>query len=152
MRNDQIILIETSFAEVNAVRDDAAALFYERLFVHDPALRSLFGDTDMAQQGQKLFSALRLVVASLRNLPAVIPVLEDLAERHATYGVRTAHYATVGTALIETLSLYFGLRFTPDLRAAWVSAYETVAGVMISAADRAGRVAPAGARHPSPSL
>lgn len=136
MREDEILLLETSFAQVYAARDAAAPLFYERLFVHDPSLRRLFGDTDMAAQGQKLFSALRLVVASLRNLPAVVPVLEDLAVRHVRYGVRDAHYDTVGAALIETLSLYFGPRFTAEMRAAWTSAYATVAQVMIAAAHR----------------
>ncbi|QRG09775.1 hemin receptor [Xanthobacter dioxanivorans] len=137
MHNDQILLLETSFAEVHSVGEAAAALFYERLFVHDPSLRRLFGDTDMTQQGQKLFAALRLVVNSLRNLPAVVPVLEDLAVRHTAYGVRNTHYDTVGVALIETLSLYFGARFTPELRAAWTDAYGTVASVMTGAADRA---------------
>lgn len=136
MRDDQIELLETSFADVDAARDAAAALFYERLFVHDPSLKRLFGDTDMAVQGQKLLTALRLVVGSLRNLPAVVPALETLAVRHTGYGVRDEHYATVGTALIETLSLYFGPRFTPELRAAWTGAYETVASVMILAAHR----------------
>lgn len=134
MHDDDIRLLEESFAEVFAAREAAAALFYERLFVHDPSLRRLFGDTDMAEQGQKLFSALRLVVGGLRNLPAVVPVLEDLAVRHVGYGVREAHYATVGTVLIETLSLYFGPRFSTELRAAWTGAYDAVAQVMIAAA------------------
>ncbi|MFG1374475.1 globin family protein [Xanthobacter oligotrophicus] len=134
MHDDQIALLETSFAEVSANRDAAAALFYERLFVLDPALKRLFGDTDMAGQGQKLFAALGLVVASLRSLDKVVPVLEQLAVRHVRYGVRDAHYATVGAALIETLSLYFGPRFSMDLRRAWSDAYEAVAGVMIAAA------------------
>lgn len=137
MHDDQIQLLEVSFAEVYADREAAALLFYERLFVHDPALRRLFGDTDMAEQGQKLLMALRLVVGSLRNMAAVVPTLESLAARHVGYGVRDAHYATVGTALIETLSLYFGPRFTPELRAAWTGAYGAVAAVMIAAAHRA---------------
>ncbi|MFG1302541.1 globin family protein [Xanthobacter autotrophicus] len=136
MHDDQIALLETSFAEVSASRD-AAALFYERLFVLDPALKRLFGDTDMAGQGEKLFAALGLVVASLRSLDKVVPELEQLAVRHVRYGVRDGHYATVGAALIETLSLYFGRRFTAELRRAWVGAYEAVAGVMMAAARRA---------------
>lgn len=134
MHDDQIALLETSFAEVSLSRDAASVLFYERLFVHDPALKRLFGDTDMTGQGQKLFAALDLVVASLRSLDKVVPMLEQLAVRHVRYGVRDAHYATVGAALIETLSLYFGPRFSMDLRRAWSDAYEAVAGVMIAAA------------------
>lgn len=137
MHDDQFALLETSFAEVSASRDAAAALFYERLFVLDPGLRRLFGDADMTGQGRKLFAALGLVVGSLRNLDKVVPALEQLAVRHVRYGVRDAHYATVGAALIETLSLYFGPRFSMDLRRAWSDAYEAVAGVMIAAAHGA---------------
>lgn len=139
MHDDEILLLQGSFAEVFAAQDEAAALFYERLFVHDPALKRLFGGRDMAQQGRKLFAALRLVVTSLRNLDAVVPRLEELSVRHLAYGARTEDYATVGAALIETLALYFGPRFTPELRAAWTRTYETVASVMVGAAERAAK-------------
>lgn len=137
MQADQIKRLEDSFAEVLSVKEVAAALFYERLFIHDPALKPLFAGTDMAEQGKKLMAALNLVVGSLRDLGRVVPTLELLAVRHVGYGVTDAHYDTVGAALIETLSLYFGERFTPELRADWSGAYQTVASVMIAAAHRA---------------
>ncbi len=149
MQDHQISLIEDSFAEVFAAKDDAAALFYERLFVLDPALRRLFHTADMAAQGDKLMQALAQVVGSLRALDATVPVLETLAVRHVGYGVKDAHYAEVGTALIETLSLYFGRRFTPELRAAWTEAYGIVAGVMRAAAAKATANAPVGQGGPA---
>lgn len=45
---------------------------------------------------------------------------------------------TVGKALIETLSLFFGAAFTQEMRAAWTQAYDVVSGTMIAAAERAG--------------
>lgn len=134
MDEQTITLLQDSFAEVMAIRQEAAALFYERLFALDPALRPLFGDTDMRSQGMKLTAALALVVGKLRGLGEVIPVLENLAVKHVAYGVEERHYATVGVALIQTLALAFGDRFTPELRAAWQIAYGTVSGVMIAAA------------------
>ena len=137
MHDDQIRLLQTSFAEVLGARDAAAALFYERLFVHDPALKRLFGHADLTAQGEKLFAALSFVMASLKDFGAVVPSLELLGVRHLAYGVSSADYDTVGTAFIETLSLYFGPRFTPELRAAWTGAYGAVASVMKGAAQRA---------------
>jgi len=49
--------------------------------------------------------------------------------------VRDEHYATVGKALIETLSLFFAQRFTLEYRRVWILAYETVATVMKAAAN-----------------
>lgn len=137
MDEQTIVLLQTSFAEVMAMRAEAAALFYERLFALDPALKPLFHDTDMRSQEMKLMAALALVVGKLRQLGEVIPVLEGLAVKHVAYGVEERHYATVGQALIQTLSLAFGERFTPELRNAWLTAYGAISGVMITAAKNA---------------
>lgn len=134
MDETQIAILETTFAEVHAAEAAAAKLFYERLFANDPSLRRLFGEADMNEQGRKLMAALALTVASLRKLDTLLPVLKKLAARHVDYGVERAHYETVGTALIETLSLFFGARFTLSVRVAWLNAYALVSGVMMSAA------------------
>ena len=137
MDEQTIRLLQASFAEVMAIRTEAAALFYERLFALDPALKPLFHETDMRSQETKLMAALALVVGKLRQLDEVIPALEKLAVKHVAYGVEEGHYATVGQALIQTLSLAFGERFTPDLRSAWLTAYSAISGAMIAAAGRA---------------
>jgi len=138
MNEETIRILETTFADFSRGREEAAALFYERLFAIDPSLRRLFTNVDMKTQQTKLMAALGLVVASLRDLGKVVPVLETMAERHVAYGVEEGHYQTVGTALIQTLALRFGDRFTPEVRAAWTGAYETVSGVMLAAARRLG--------------
>ena len=137
MDEQTIRLLQGSFAEVMAIRQEAAALFYERLFAIDPALRPLFSDADMRSQEMKLMAALALVVGKLGQLDEVIPVLEMLAVKHVAYGVEEHHYATVGQALIQTLSLAFAARFTTELRNAWLSAYGAISGVMIAAANKA---------------
>lgn len=134
MDDRKIALLETTFAEVKGVQDIAAALFYERLFVNDPSLRRLFRSADMTSQGRKLMAALAMTVGSLRKLDMLVPVLESLAIKHVDYGVERQHYETVGAALIETLSLYFGPRFTSEVRATWIEAYQLVAGVMMRTA------------------
>jgi hemoglobin-like flavoprotein len=138
MQEAEIVMLEESFAEVAAVREIAAELFYERLFVHDPSLRVMFASTDMNEQGRKLMASLSLVVGSLRRLDTVVPALEMLAVKHVGYGVRDEHYATVGKALIETLSLFFANRFTLEHRRVWTMAYETIANVMIAASRTSG--------------
>lgn len=137
MDEQTIRILEATFAEVARNKDGAAALFYERLFALDPALRQLFLNADMREQQVKLMAALGFVVGSLRDLSRVVPVLEDLGARHVAYGVEDRHYETVGAALLQTLSLAFGEQFTAEVRAAWSAAYGTVSSVMIEAARRA---------------
>lgn len=50
--------------------------------------------------------------------------------RHAGYGVKAEHYATVGAALLWTLEKGLGEGFTPPVREAWSTMYGTVAAVM----------------------
>lgn len=129
MNSEQIQLVQSSFAEVRPIAVVAAELFYDRLFTLDPSLRPLFKG-DMAHQGRMLMSMLNAAVNGLTNLDALTPVVRQLGARHVDYGVRTAHYATVGSALLWTLEQGLGDQFTPAVREAWAEAYGLLADIM----------------------
>ena len=135
MTPTEIGLIRTSWAAVEPIADTAAGLFYRRLFELDPAIERLFRRTDMAGQRKILMQTLTVVVKRLDKLDQIVPAVQALGRRHAGYGVREAHYATVGEALVWTLEQGLGEGFTPDVRAAWTAAYTTLATVMIEAAE-----------------
>jgi nitric oxide dioxygenase len=136
MTPEQITLVQASFARIEPSADTVAELFYERLFASDPALRPLFMG-DMAEQRRKLMTMLGLVVRGLDRLEQLLPAIEALGRRHAIYGVRDDHYATVGGALLWTLEQGLGADFTPALRDAWATAYGTLAGAMQAAVMQA---------------
>lgn len=122
-----------SFAKVVPIAPQAAALFYDRLFVLDPSLKPLFKG-DMTEQGRKLMEMIGTAVTNLGTLEKIIPAVQDLGRRHATYGVQPGHYDTVGTALLLTLGQGLGDAFTPPVKAAWAQAYMILATVMKDAA------------------
>lgn len=130
----EIRLVRASFEQVVPIAAPAAALFYDRLFMMDPALRPLFAHADMAAQGRKLMQAIAHVVGALEAPQALLPQLRALGQRHVGYGVEPRHYATVGAALLWTLEQGLGDRFTPEVREAWGSAYGLVAATMMAAA------------------
>lgn len=125
-------LVQQSFKLVEPIADQAADIFYTKLFEYDPALRPLF-KTDLKTQGKKLMQTLKVAVESLNNLDGLIPVLEQLAKRHVKYGVKPEDYTPVGNALLYTLKVGLGERWTPELRQAWVDTFRTVATVMKAA-------------------
>jgi hemoglobin-like flavoprotein len=133
MTPQQIALIQKSWTEVEPIQDTAAGLFYLRLFALDPSVRPMFRG-DMREQGQKLMKMLGVIVNSLTRLEELVPVAQDLARRHVAYGVQPAHYDTVGVALLWTLEQGLGSKFSDELKAAWASAYGTLANVMKDAA------------------
>ena len=131
----QIELVQTTFAVIAPIADDAASLFYRRLFEIDPALRSLFRG-DMAAQQRKLMYMLSAAVHGLPRLDRLIPALEELGRRHVAYGVADDHYETVGAALLWMLEKGLGNAFTPEVKEAWTTVYGVLASTMRDAANR----------------
>ena len=136
MNTKQIELVQSSFAQVVPIADDAAALFYNRLFELDPALRPMFRG-DMKEQGKKLMSMIAVVVSGLKTLDRIVPGIQALGSRHAAYGVRDEHYDVVGAALLWTLATGLGEAFTDEVREAWTEAYTLLANTMKDAAAEA---------------
>jgi hemoglobin-like flavoprotein len=125
----QIQLVQDSFKSVAPIADEAAALFYSRLFELDPQLRHLFKG-DAKEQGRKLMTMIGAAVRGLNNLAALVPAVESLGRRHVGYGVRPSHYETVGAALLWTLRQGLGAGFTPQVEAAWTQIYTLLANTM----------------------
>jgi nitric oxide dioxygenase len=87
----------------------------------------------MPTQVGHFMGALTMVVRSLDNLATILEQIQTLGRRHAGYGVQPRHFAMAGVALLDTLEARLGDTFTPEARAAWTRAYETLAGALIAA-------------------
>lgn len=136
MTPQQKHLVQATFAKVAPIADDAAALFYGRLFELDPSLRPMF-TTDLKEQGRKLMRMIGMAVNGLDRLDELVPVVQQLGARHGSYGVRDEHYDTVATALLWTLERGLGPDFTPEAQDAWVTVYGILASTMKQAAASA---------------
>jgi len=136
----QKTLVQDSFSTIVPIADDAAALFYRRLFELDPSLERMFRG-NMAEQRKKLMQMLTAAVKGLDRIDQLLPVVENLGRRHADYGVTDAHYDTVGSALLWTLEKGLGHAFTADVKDAWATVY----GLLATTMKQAGREALAAA-------
>ena len=133
MTPTQVELVQQSFAKVAPISDQAAKLFYGRLFDIAPDVKPLFHG-DMDEQGRKLMATLAVVVNGLAQLDTILPAASALAKRHVGYGVRPSHYTPVGEALVWTLEQGLGADWTPPLAQAWTAAYVTLSQFMIGEA------------------
>jgi hemoglobin-like flavoprotein len=135
MTSEQIDLVQASFKTIEPQAEEAAALFYDRLFEIGPELRPLFKG-DIREQGRKLMQMIGLVVKSLGRIEELVPAIRTMGARHAGYGVEDRHYETVGSALLWTLEKGLGAAFTAETKEAWTAAYSLLAQTMKDAGSR----------------
>lgn len=133
---EQVKLVQDSWAAVEPIADQAAELFYGRLFETAPEVKPLFNG-DMAAQGKKLMQMITVAVKGLSNLEAIVPAVQELGKRHVKYNVKDEHYAVVGASLLWTLEQGLGNAFTEEVKAAWVAVYGVLADTMIAAGQNA---------------
>lgn len=129
MTPKEIALVQASWKQVQPIADQAAALFYSRLFTLEPSVKRLFKG-DMQEQGRKLMQMISVAVNSLARLEGILPAVRALGRRHAGYGVEPRHYSVVGSALIWTLEQGLGQAFTKETEDAWRTAYGVLATTM----------------------
>jgi hemoglobin-like flavoprotein len=129
MTPKQIELVQSTWQRVVAIEDQAATLFYERLFATDPSLRGLF-KSDLTLQKRALMKMIGVAVSALDRLDTIVPAVRELGRRHHSYGVKAAHYGTVAGALLATLEQGLGSIFTAEVKEAWTAAYTVLASTM----------------------
>jgi len=133
MNLQNVELVQESFKAVLPIQEQAASLFYDRLFELDPSIRPMFKG-DIKEQGRKLMKSLALVVQGLGSTKDILPIVRELGARHLDFGVTDDQYDTVGAALLWTLEQGLGDAFTNDVMNAWVDAYTVISNAMIEGA------------------
>jgi hemoglobin-like flavoprotein len=133
MTPKQISLVQSTWDAVIPIQQQAATIFYDKLFAADPSLEALF-KSDLEEQKVKLMKMIGIAVNSLDHLDDIVAAVQDMGRRHQVYGVKPKDYMTVGGALLGTLEVGLGPAFTADVKEAWATAYGILAGAMQDAA------------------
>lgn len=132
MKPEHIKLVKRSWKILMAIDPKIIGdAFYSKLFTDNPGIRKLF-PTDMNQQYVKLVDMLSSIIMNLDHHSGIIlPEIAEMSKRHTGYGVKPAHYALVGTALLWTLKQGLGTDWNQDIEDAWNNCYRTLAETMI---------------------
>ncbi|MEG4491937.1 AAA family ATPase [Microcoleus sp. D3_18_C4] len=126
-----IELLERTLALVKPQSDEFVSHFYEILFDSSSQIKALFMNTRMAQQKEKLWQSLEIIIENLRKPKLINVFAKGLGATHAKYGVVVEHFPVVANALIQALKAQMGLEWTPETEKAWVQAYTIIASAMI---------------------
>ncbi|NWK78365.1 NO-inducible flavohemoprotein [Aquitalea sp. LB_tupeE] len=108
--------------------------FYQRMFQHNPELKNIFnqGHQHAGQQQQALAMAVAAYAEHIDAPEVLLPVLERVAHKHASLGIRAEHYPIVGKHLLASIREVLGEEAAPDsLLEAWAAAYQQLADLLI---------------------
>jgi hemoglobin-like flavoprotein len=129
MTDHQQELVRSSVQKIMLISDETADLFYSRLFEIAPYVRPLFKG-DMKDQGARMMTMLHYAVQNMHRLNECASMLEQLGQKHRSYGVTGGHYDIFASALLWTLERMLGREFTDDVRNAWVALYLEISAAM----------------------
>ncbi|MDN7747526.1 NO-inducible flavohemoprotein [Burkholderia multivorans] len=111
---------------------DIIQCFYRRLFDAHPELKNVFNMTHQ-QQGQQQQALARAVYAYAENIEdpgSLAAVLKNIANKHASLGVRPEHYPIVGEHLLGAIKETLGDAATDAIVSAWALAYGNLADLL----------------------
>ncbi len=110
--------------------------FYERLFEKYPQVKPLF-TTPPEDQHKKLVASLGVIVTAVTNTDKLLPYLHAMGVRHLAYKTENGHYAAVGENLLAVMGEHLSVEgeWTDEMQESWGEAVNTVAEIMIKAAD-----------------
>jgi hemoglobin-like flavoprotein len=123
-------LLLSSFLKIEPQADDFATSFYQILFHKYPKVQSLFSETDMEKQKDKLIQSLQMVMGNVNNPEAFTSILKNLGKRHVAYGAVLTDYPLIGDALLQALEKHLGKDWTDEVKQTWTLAYQTIAETM----------------------
>ncbi len=107
------------------------AHFYQRMFDRHPELKDIFNMTHQQTGAQReaLFNAICGYANNIDNLEALLPAVEKIAQKHASFVITPEMYNVVGENLLATIDELFSPG--DEVLEAWGEAYGVLANVFI---------------------
>lgn len=107
--------------------------FYTRLFEVQPELRNVFNiaHQKQGQQQEALARAVYAYAANIEDPQSLTAVLKNIANKHASLGVRPEQYPIVGEHLLAAIREVLGDAATDEIISAWAQAYGSTADILM---------------------
>jgi nitric oxide dioxygenase len=107
--------------------------FYRSLLEAHPELKNVFNmrHQERGQQQEALARAVHAYAANIEDPSCLAAVLEGIANKHASLGVRPEHYPIVGEHLLGSIRAVLGAAATDDIISAWAQAYGNLADILM---------------------
>nr|WP_158903549.1 NO-inducible flavohemoprotein [Burkholderia sp. L27(2015)] len=107
--------------------------FYKRLLEAHPELKNVFNmaHQEQGQQQQALARAVYAYAENIEDPASLTAVLKNIANKHASLGVRPEQYPIVGEHLLGAIKAVLGDAATDEIISAWAQAYGNLADILM---------------------
>jgi nitric oxide dioxygenase len=107
--------------------------FYRSLLGTHPELKNVFNmrHQERGQQQEALARAVYAYAANIEDPSSLAAVLEGIANKHASLGVKPDQYPIVGEHLLASIKAVLGDAATEDIISAWAQAYTNLADILM---------------------
>jgi nitric oxide dioxygenase len=107
--------------------------FYRSLLSTHPELKNVFNmrHQERGQQQEALARAVYAYAANIEDPSCLGAVLEGIANKHASLGVKPEQYPIVGEHLLGSIKAVLGDAATEDIISAWAQAYGNLADILM---------------------
>ncbi len=111
---------------------------YPLLFTRNPTIKIFFNREHLRNgtQPRALIASIIEYANNIDNLDAIKPLINDIAEKHASLNIKPVQYSIVNTCLLEAIGNVLGTKGTHVVKRAWEEAIENLANIIIEAETR----------------
>ncbi|MET3506901.1 NO-inducible flavohemoprotein [Halalkalibacter oceani] len=108
--------------------------FYQTMFTNHPELLNIFNHANQKKGRQQAALANAVYAAALHidQLETILPVVQQIAHKHRSLGVKAEHYPIVGEHLLQAMKDVLQEAATEEIIQAWADAYGVIADIFIS--------------------
>lgn len=137
MLNRKRKLVQDSWEVVSSakIKEQATRLLLGRWWELDASARALFQNS-IVSEATGLMKNFGFAVRLLNSPSELRNALLDAGRKHASYGVKVEQFSTLGVALMWTLQIGLGSKWTKELEEAWLWAYSTFSSQMIEGLEQ----------------
>lgn len=108
---------------------------YPMMFSRYPVLKVIFNQTHIREgtQPRALSASIIDYVNAIDNLEAIKPLVNNIADKHASFDIKPVQYKIVIACVLEVIGDLLGDAATPEVERAWKEALDYLANIIIEA-------------------
>lgn len=113
-------------------------LFYQKMFANHPELKNIFNmaNQERGDQSSALATSVFMYASHIDKLEALGPMVNRIANKHASLQIQPEHYPIVGKYLLEAVRDHLSLPADHPILQAWEEAYAFLANIFVVSEEK----------------